>query len=170
MMNMDKMSKFNKFYRIRNLHDLDRYTKAAYIKKEEETSKKAKIEDQKKEAQKQESESSQSFEIIDHSDYTSNTNSFSIIETPETENDSFSIVNYSDIDYEIDSQFSIEPESETDTSKKEELTLFQIIRTARPLDNGQYLLSDGKIIGHKQWRQMCSQKPEFKDYENIHNN
>ena len=68
--------------------------------------KQAKLEskvESKVEPKPEESESCHSsFQIVDHSDYTS-TNSFSIVDAPETENDSFSIVNYSDAGFEIDS-------------------------------------------------------------------
>ena len=65
-------------------------------------------------------ESSNSFSIVDYPDQTSSAG-FSIVDAPNTESDSFSIVNFSETDFEIDSKFSFVADNESEISKNENL-------------------------------------------------
>lgn len=80
-------------------------------------------------------ESSQSFCIVDREEFTDDTS------------DSFSIVDFEES--EADHDFDIKSEVE--------LSFSDLVKTARPNQNGQYLLSNGKIVSHKRYQQMLNQ-------------
>ena len=80
MINMDKMSKYSQFYKEKP--SLAKIEKMPHIQNDEISS------------------CSNSFSIVDYPDQTSSA-SFSIVDAPVTESDSFSIVDFSENDFEI---------------------------------------------------------------------
>jgi pre-60S factor REI1 len=163
MMNMDDEEEYLEFYDFTKTYE--NHPELAGAVKEEGEEKKVEtikeedewddceLEDEDMASDEEVKEDQISFQIV--SDKESGTSkSFTIVDKPETETDS----------YIIESESSAKPKEKREKGPtKEEVFLNLKIKKAKLLPSGEVLLGNGKIMGHRQFWYIYKQKPRLPD-------
>ena len=120
------------------------------------------------EGDEEKADTSKSFSIVEKPE-TDSSQSFQIVDKPDTETSkSFSIADKSGtVTYDED-EFTINSSSKQSEQKgagvsREEVFLGLKIKKAKLLDNGEVLLGNGKIMGHRQYHYLYKQRPRLPD-------